>query len=97
MELKEVGFDVGERRVGRLMKINGIRPIRTRRHKVTTDSQHHLGVAPNLLNGIFWLLRLTRNGQATSAISGPLRAGSTLRSSSICSVGAWLVGLSATG
>ena len=25
MELKEVGLDVGERRVGRLMKINGIR------------------------------------------------------------------------
>jgi len=24
MELKEVGLDVGERRVGRLMKINGI-------------------------------------------------------------------------
>lgn len=53
MELKEVGLDVGERRVGRLMKINGIRPIRTRRHKVTTDSQHHLGVAPNLLDGDF--------------------------------------------
>ena len=25
MELKEVGLDVGERRVGRLMKINGVR------------------------------------------------------------------------
>ncbi|MCF1485252.1 IS3 family transposase [Agrobacterium vitis] len=53
MELKEVGLEVSERRVGRLMKINGIRPIRTRRHKVTTDSQHHLGVAPNLLDGDF--------------------------------------------
>lgn len=30
MELKEVGLDVGERRVGRLMKINGIKPVRTR-------------------------------------------------------------------
>jgi len=38
MELKEVGLDVGERRVGRLMKINGIKPVRTRKHKVTTDS-----------------------------------------------------------
>ncbi|BCH67247.1 hypothetical protein RvVAT039_pl00800 (plasmid) [Agrobacterium vitis] len=53
MELKEVGLEVSERRVGRLMKINGIRPIRTRRHKVTSDSQHHLGVAPNVLDGDF--------------------------------------------
>jgi putative transposase len=53
MELKEVGLDVGERRVGRLMKINGIRPVRTRRHKVTTDSQHSLGVAANVLDGKF--------------------------------------------
>ena len=53
MELKEVGLDVGERRVGRLMKINGIRPVRTRRHKVTTDSQHSLGVAANVLDGNF--------------------------------------------
>ena len=49
MELKEMGFNVGERRVGRLMKINGIKPVRTRRHKVTTDSRHPLGVAANRL------------------------------------------------
>lgn len=53
LELKEEGLAVGERRVGRLMRLNGIRPVRTRRHKVTTDSQHHLGVAPNLLDGDF--------------------------------------------
>ena len=53
MELKEVGLDVGERRVGRLMKINGIKPVRTRKHKVTTDSQHRLGVAANWLDGDF--------------------------------------------
>jgi putative transposase len=53
MELKEVGLDVGERRVGRLMKINGIKPVRTRRHKVTTDSHHRLGVAANWLDGDF--------------------------------------------
>ena len=46
MELKEAGLDVGERRVGRLMRINGIRPVRTRRHKVTTNSNHSLGIAP---------------------------------------------------
>ena len=53
MELKEAGLDVGERRVGRLMKINGIRPVRTRKHKVTTDSHHRLGVAANWLDGDF--------------------------------------------
>jgi len=42
MELKEAGLDVGERRVGRLMKINGIKPVRTRKHKVTSDSNHRL-------------------------------------------------------
>ena len=53
MELKEAGLNVGERRVGRLMKINGIKPVRTRKHKVTTDSHHRLGVAANWLDGDF--------------------------------------------
>ena len=53
MELKEAGLAVGERRVGRLMKINGIRPVRTRKHKVTTDSNHRLGIAANWLAGDF--------------------------------------------
>lgn len=53
MELKEAGLDIGERRVGRLMRINGIKPVRTRRHKVTTDSNHRLGVAANWLDGDF--------------------------------------------
>ena len=53
MELKEAGLDVGERRVGRLMRINGIKSVRTRKHKVTTDSHHRLGVAANWLDGDF--------------------------------------------
>ena len=53
MELKEAGLDVGERRVGRLMRINGIKPVRTRKHKVTTNSNHRLGIAANWLNGDF--------------------------------------------
>jgi transposase InsO family protein len=104
MELKEVGLDVGERRIGRLMKINGIRPIRTRRHKITTDSHHRLGIAPNLLDGDFLATapNLKWAGEpkasaATSAISGPLRVGSTSPSSSICSADAWLAGQSVTG
>ena len=53
MELKEAGLAVGERRVGRLMRLGGIRPVRTRKHKVTTNSNHSLGIAPNLLDGDF--------------------------------------------
>ena len=53
MELKEAGLAVGERRVGRLMRLNRIKPVRTRKHKVTTDSHHSLGVAANWLDGNF--------------------------------------------
>ena len=53
MELKEAGLDVGERCVGRLMRVNGIRPVRTRKDKVTTDSHHCLGLAANWLDGDF--------------------------------------------
>jgi putative transposase len=53
MELKEAGLGVGERRVGRQMRLNGIKPVRPRRHKVTTDSNHRLGVAANWLDGDF--------------------------------------------
>lgn len=52
-ELQELGFEVGHRRVGRLMHQNGIRAIRTRKFKVTTDSNHSFAVAPNLLNRNF--------------------------------------------
>jgi transposase InsO family protein len=52
-ELKEIGLDVGHRRVGRLMRQNGISVVRTRKHKVTTDSDHKFNVAPNLLDRDF--------------------------------------------
>ena len=52
-ELKELGFDVGHRRVGRLMRQNSISVVRTRKHKVTTDSNHKFNIAPNLLNRNF--------------------------------------------
>ena len=38
MELKEVGLGVGERQVGRLMKIVRIKPVRTRRSVVEVRS-----------------------------------------------------------
>ena len=48
-ELKEVGVDVGHRRVGRLMRENGIVIERTSKFKATTDSDHTFNIAPNLL------------------------------------------------
>ncbi len=52
-ELKELGLSVGHRRVGRLMRQNDIFVIRTRKYKVTTDSNHKFNIAPNLLNRDF--------------------------------------------
>jgi transposase InsO family protein len=49
-ELKEVEVDVGHRRVGRLMRENGIIVERTRKFKATTDSDHKNNIAPNLLD-----------------------------------------------
>ena len=51
--MKQIGLDVGHRRVGRLMCQNGISVVRTRQHKVTTDSDHKFNIAPNLLDGDF--------------------------------------------
>jgi len=52
-ELKELGLQVGHRRVGRLMRQNNISVLRTRKHKVTTDSNHKFNIAPNLLEQSF--------------------------------------------
>lgn len=52
-ELKELGLNIGHRRVGRLMRENGIRLERSKRYKVTTDSNHAFNIAPNLLNRDF--------------------------------------------
>jgi transposase InsO family protein len=52
-ELRELGLAVGHRRVGRLMRENGVKIIRTRKYKATTDSTHAFNVAPNLLDQDF--------------------------------------------
>ena len=52
-ELKELGLNVGHRRVGRLMRENGIRVERSKKYKVTTDSNHAFNIASNLLNRDF--------------------------------------------
>jgi putative transposase len=52
-ELKEIGLRVGHRRVGRLMRLNGFRIVRTCKYKATTDSNHHFNIAPNVLKRNF--------------------------------------------
>jgi putative transposase len=52
-ELNELGIRVGQRRVGRLMRQNGIQVIRSRKFKRTTDSNHAFNIAPNLLQQDF--------------------------------------------
>ena len=52
-ELNELGLRVGQRRVGRLMRQNGIRVLCSRKFKRTTDSDHALNIAPNLLQQDF--------------------------------------------
>ena len=52
-ELQELNLKVGHRRVGRLMRENGIKLIRTQKYKATTDSDHTFNIAPNLLDQDF--------------------------------------------
>jgi len=52
-ELLADGEPVGRRLVRRLMRENGIVAVQTRRFRTTTDSNHNLGFAPNLLQQDF--------------------------------------------
>jgi putative transposase len=35
------------------MRMNGIKPVRTRKHKAMTNSNHHRGIVANWLDGDF--------------------------------------------
>ena len=48
-ELKDDGEHIGRRRVRRLMREHGIVAVQTKLFHKTTDSNHNLGYAPNLL------------------------------------------------
>ena len=52
-ELQEEGLKVERRRVGRLMRENDIKVIRTQKCKATTDSNNTFNSAPNLLDQDF--------------------------------------------
>ncbi len=47
------GTTISRRRVGKLMKQEGLRCKTKRKFKVTTDSKHQLPIAPNLLQREF--------------------------------------------
>ena len=92
-ELKEIGLNVGHRRVGRLMRQNGISVVRTRKHKVTTiawqaiakqSAERGTVTTSSTSPRTFWIatsqqISQTRNGQVTLPISGPAKAGCILR------------------
>lgn len=56
-ELRENGVRCSRHRVARLMRLHGIRAKTVRKFRVTTDSKHHLPVAPNRLNREFAVSR----------------------------------------
>ena len=51
--LRAEGFDIGRERVRTMMKVLNLRVRQKRRFKVTTDIQHRLPVAKNVLNREF--------------------------------------------
>ena len=52
-ELQELGLKIGHRRIGRLMRENDIKIVRTQKYKATTDSNHTFNIMPNLLDQDF--------------------------------------------
>lgn len=52
-DLVDNGHQTGRGRVARLMRQEGIRGVQKRRYMVTTDSDHRLPVAPNILERRF--------------------------------------------
>ncbi len=52
-ELRYAGFSVSRGAVARIMQRNGIQAKTVKKFKVTTDSNHDLPVAPNILNREF--------------------------------------------
>ena len=52
-ELRDRGFPASKERVEQLMRKNGIRARHKRHYEATTDSKHHVPMAPNLLDRNF--------------------------------------------
>jgi transposase InsO family protein len=52
VDLRAEGIHIGINKVAKIMRENGIRPKTKRRFTVTTNSDHKLPIAPNLLKGM---------------------------------------------
>lgn len=52
-QLRREGFDVGRKRVVRLMNAAGLQGLPPKRWRSTTDSKHYLAIAPNRLERDF--------------------------------------------
>lgn len=59
-ELKEAGLAMGHPRMGRLMRDNGVRVVRTHKYNLTHDSNRHFNIAPNWLDRNFYADRPTQ-------------------------------------
>ena len=57
-ELESLGLRCGRYKAGTLMKLAGVETKQRKKFKATTDSEHQLHVAPNLLNRMFTVTRL---------------------------------------
>jgi len=101
-ELKEIGLEIGHRRVGRLMRQNGISVVRTRKHKVTTIARQAIAkqsaergtvTTSSISRQTCWiatstLMPQTKSGLATSVTFGRVRDGCIWLSSSTSTQGA---------
>ncbi len=56
-ELKKYGYLVSKRRIGKLMKLLGLKVRRSYKFKALTDSKHPYPIAPNILNQNFNVYR----------------------------------------
>lgn len=65
-DLRETGFEVGRRRMARLIREDGLQARIKRRFKCTSDNAHSLPVAHNhLAKGLFRQAALTQVGRST--------------------------------
>jgi transposase InsO family protein len=86
-ELNELGLQVGQRRVGRLMRQNGKRPARTLLSKVSRKMSRHLRALS--LTGVNWARYTTRCGASMGCASYGLILG--VKGPTACDCGQWWI------
>ncbi len=74
-DMHDLGYSMSERTVGRMLKNLGLRSRIARKYKHTTDSNHRLPTAPNLLERQFTVIQPNRFGQRILPISVPSKVG----------------------